>query len=202
MLCPIDHSGNRRYFLKAAGALVAGSAFMPTLKAAAASDAPAATPQHAPASQSKAKEALPMQIGILTKVFSRPTLEATLDAVQASGLDCVQLNMESAGLAAMPDEIDPGLADRIHREAAARRITIAAVQGTFNMCHPDAEFRRAGLRRLGVMAASCRRLGTSMIALCTGTRDPGDMWRRHPENDSPEAWRDMAATIREAVGIA
>jgi sugar phosphate isomerase/epimerase len=28
------------------------------------------------------------------------------------------------------------------------------------------------------------------------------MWRRHPDNDSPDAWRDMAACVREATDIA
>jgi sugar phosphate isomerase/epimerase len=28
------------------------------------------------------------------------------------------------------------------------------------------------------------------------------MWRRHPDNRSPEAWRDMAACVREAADIA
>jgi sugar phosphate isomerase/epimerase len=28
------------------------------------------------------------------------------------------------------------------------------------------------------------------------------MWRRHPDNNSPEAWRDMAACVREAAEIA
>jgi sugar phosphate isomerase/epimerase len=76
------------------------------------------------------------------------------------------------------------------------------VQGTFNMSHPDAEHRRAGLRRLGVLAAACEQLATSKIHLCTGTRDRENMWRRHGDNDSPEAWRDMAACVREAAEIA
>jgi sugar phosphate isomerase/epimerase len=186
--------GNRRHFLKVAGALCAGATFARNWQLAAA-EATAPT-------NFRPKETPTMRIGILTKVFSRPTLEATLDAVRASGLDCVQLNMESAGLATMPDDIPTALAERIARKANARGITIAAVQGTFNMCHPDSEFRRAGLRRLGVLAAACQPLGTSMIALCTGTRDPNDMWRRHPDNDSPAAWRDMSGTIREAVVMA
>jgi sugar phosphate isomerase/epimerase len=102
----------------------------------------------------------------------------------------------------MPDEISPELAGRIRREAAARRITIAAVQGTFNMSHPDAEHRRTGLRRLRVLAGACPQLGTSKIHLCTGTRDRENMWRRHPENDSPLAWQDMAACVRDAADIA
>src|ERR1017187_8788830 len=32
--------------------------------------------------------------------------------------------------------------------------------------------------------------------------DPNNMWRHHPDNDSPESWRDMAARMREATDIA
>jgi sugar phosphate isomerase/epimerase len=67
------------------------------------------------------------------------------------------------------------------------------------MCHPDPEQRRTGLRRLRVLATSCSRLGTSKIHLCSGTRDRDNMWRRHPDNDTPEAWRDMSACMREAA---
>ena len=102
----------------------------------------------------------------------------------------------------MPETISAELAGRIRREAAARGITIASVQGTFNMSHPDAEERRAGLRRLRVLAEACPGLGTSKIHLCTGTRDRESMWRRHPDNDLPAAWQDMAACVREAANIA
>jgi len=143
-----------------------------------------------------------IQIGILLGTFRGSTLESRLDAVKACGLDCVQVSLDCAGLPDMPDEIPPEVSRRIRREAAARGITIASVQGTFNMSHPDAEHRRTGLRRLRVLAEACPQLGTSKIHLCTGTRDRGGMWRRHPDNDSPEAWRDMAACVRAATEIA
>jgi sugar phosphate isomerase/epimerase len=143
-----------------------------------------------------------MQIGILLGTFKGPTLETRLDAVKACGLDCVQLSMNCAGLPLLPDEITPELIARIRREAAARGIQLASVQGTFNMCHPDAAERRAGVRRLGVLAAACPALGTSKIHICTGTRNRGGMWERHPDNNSPEAWRDMVACVGAAVEIA
>ncbi len=177
----------RRCWLKAAGALTVGATCAPTLQAAEESDKPP-TPL--------------MQIGILMGTFARPTLETRLDAVKDCGLDCVQLNMGCAGLPMMPDEIPPELVTRIRREADARGITIASLEGTFNMSHPDADHRRAGLRRLRVLAAVCKPLGTSKIHLCTGTRDPGNMWRRHADNNSPEAWRDMVSCVREATDIA
>ena len=143
-----------------------------------------------------------MQIGVLMGTFSRPTLETRLDAVTACGLDCVQLNMDCAGVPAMPEKIAPEMIARIRHEAAARKIEITSLQGTFNMSHPETEHRSAGVRRLGVLAAACKPLGTSKIHICTGTRDRGNMWRRHPDNDSPEAWRDMVNCVRAAVEIA
>ena len=186
----IPESGNlwtRRRWLKAAGALTVGATCAPTLRAGAKPDNPPAPF---------------MQIGILMGTFARPTLEARLDAVKACGLDCVQLNMGCAGLPMLPDKIPPELVTRIRREAGARKITIASLEGTFNMSHPDADHRRAGLRRLRVLAAVCQPLGTSKIHLCTGTRDPRNMWRRHVDNNSPEAWRDMVSCVREASDIA
>jgi len=143
-----------------------------------------------------------MQIGIFTKIFPRSSLRPVLDAVAATGLRCVQFNMESVGLPPMPDEIPANLAEHIRDETSARGLGIASVQGTFNMSHPDPEHRRAGLRRLRVLADACGTLGTSVIAICTGTREPENMWRHHADNDTAEAWRDMTACVREAVRMA
>ncbi len=142
-------------------------------------------------------------IGILiATTFTTGTLEARLDAAKACGLACVQMSMVCAGLPEMPDQIPAALPERIRREASARGIAIASVTGTFNMSHPDVEYRRAGLRRLRMLAEACAPMGTSSIHVCTGTRDPNNMWRRHPDNGSPESWRDMAACMREATEIA
>jgi sugar phosphate isomerase/epimerase len=143
-----------------------------------------------------------MQIGIFAKTFVRPTLDATLDAVAAHGLRCVQFNMACAGLPSMPDRIEPGVINEIRQAIDERDLRMAAVSGTFNMIHPDPEQRRIGLSRLGTLAAACHDLGTSVITLSTGTRDPDNLWRRHPDNDTPEAWRDLIVSMNEAVAIA
>jgi sugar phosphate isomerase/epimerase/pimeloyl-ACP methyl ester carboxylesterase len=143
-----------------------------------------------------------MRLGIFAKIFVRPTLAETFDAVAASGLDCIQFNYACAGLPSLPEKIPHGLAKEIAAEAAKRKITIAAVSGTFNIIDSDAAKRREGLRRLEEMAAHCAALGTSLITLCTGTRDPQDMWRHHPENDSPKAWSEMLVSLATAIQIA
>jgi sugar phosphate isomerase/epimerase len=143
-----------------------------------------------------------VRIGVFAKTFSRPSQEGVFDAVAGHGIRDTQFNMSVAGLPPMPDEIDPALADRIREDAADRNIAVVAVSGTFNMIHPDLEVRRDGLRRLGVLAGACERLGTSTVTLCTGTRDPADMWRRHPDNATPEAWRDLLDAMQEALETA
>jgi len=197
-----DPRTSRRHFLHVAGALTVGTTCGRGLLAAAGPEAAAATPQGSALSETGMNQAPLLQLGILLGTFARPTLEARLDAVKACGLDCVQVSLDCAGLPAMPEEISSELAGRIRREAAARGITIASVQGTFNMSHPEAEHRRTGLRRLRVLAEACPQLGASKIHLCSGTRDRENMWRRHPDNDLPAAWRDMAACVREAADIA
>src|SRR5918994_3645157 len=143
-----------------------------------------------------------VRLGIFAKTFSRPSPEGVFDALASHDLRETQFNMSVAGLSSLPDEIAPALADRVREAAAERNIALVAVSGTFNMIHPDAEVRRDGLRRLGVLAGACERLGTSTVTLCTGTRDPEDMWRRHPDNARPEAWRDLLATMQEALETA
>ena len=140
-----------------------------------------------------------MTIGIMAKTFVRPTLEATLDAIAAHGIRSIQFSLSCAGLPDLPDRIDPGLCDHIRHEMARRNLSMAAVSGTFNTIDPDTDQRRDGLRRLKDLASACERLGTNVITLCTGTRDPDYMWRRHPDNDAPEAWEDMITSMRRAV---
>jgi sugar phosphate isomerase/epimerase len=181
---PVHNGGrSRRDFLWLAGTVAAGTAWGQSPVKAVAPESP--------------------QIGILlATTFTTGTLEARLDGARACGLACVQMSMACAGLPEMPDQIPPELPGRMRREAAARGIAIASVTGTFNMCHPDVERRRTGLQRLRVLAEACPQMGTSAIHVCTGTRDPNSMWRRHPDNDLPESWRDMAACVREAADIA
>ncbi|HEY3441608.1 MAG TPA: sugar phosphate isomerase/epimerase family protein [Paludibaculum sp.] len=182
----ITPTPTRRDLLRLASAASAASAAVALAKEAVAS----------------AKEASP-QLGILlATTYTKGTLEERLDSARAAGLACVQISMSCAGLTDMPDQIPAALPATIRREAAARGLAIASLTGTFNMCHPDPEHRRTGLRRLRILAEACPGMGVSAIHLCTGTRDPNSMWRFHPDNSSPESWRDMAACVREAAGIA
>ena len=100
-----------------------------------------------------------MKIGIFAKTFVRPSLEATLDAVRAHELDCVQFNLACAGLPTLPDALEPATVEHIRAALAARGLQMAAISGTFNMAHPDPA-ERAKPGRLARPGGACAGLGT------------------------------------------
>jgi sugar phosphate isomerase/epimerase len=143
-----------------------------------------------------------MEVGIFARTYQRPTFEAALDAVVAHGFRHIQFNMASAGLEPLPAKITVAHTKRIQRACKERGIAIKALSGTFNMAHPDESVRTKGLQRLEVLMSVAGELGTNFVTLCTGTRDPNNMWRYHPDNASQQAWNDAMQTIGEAAEIA
>jgi sugar phosphate isomerase/epimerase len=143
-----------------------------------------------------------MDLGIFAKTFARATLDAALDAVAASGIAAIQFNMSLAGGPSLPPAIAPELAERIRTAVRARGLTMAAVSGTYNMAHPDPGVRADGAARLATLIAAAPRLGTRVVTLCTGSRDPEDMWRAHPDNATPAAWDDSLEQIAAALAVA
>ena len=143
-----------------------------------------------------------MKPGIFAKTFRRADPDAVPAAVRGHGLPVAHFHMVCTGLPPMPDAIPDALARRVAEAAAAHGVTLAAVSGTFNMIHPDPNVRRVGLKRLRVLAKACPALQVPVITLCTGTRDPEDQWRYHPDNSTPAAWRDLCRTLAKALKIA
>ena len=143
-----------------------------------------------------------MKIGIFAKTFEGSDPATVLAAVKAAGFSAAQYNMACSGLASMPDVLESGAALAVAEAAHATGIEISAVSGTYNMIHPDRALREKGHAGLEVLAARCAEMGSHLITLCTGTRDAVDQWRAHPDNNMPEAWRDLLGAMEIAIGIA
>ena len=143
-----------------------------------------------------------MRLGIFAKTFPGSDPASVLAQVRAAGFATAQYNMACSGLPPMPDEIAPAVSAAVAEASRQTGIRLCAVSGTYNMAHPDPAIRAQGLRQLEVIASTCAAMGTGLITLCTGTRDPDDQWRHHRDNGSAEAWRDMLAEMEKAVAIA
>ncbi len=148
-----------------------------------------------------------MRLGIFAKTFPGSDPATVMTAARAAGFDAVQYNMACSGLPAMPDAIPDQIIADIAAASVATGVKVVAVSGTYNMIHPDPAVRATGLRRLGVLLDRAAAMGTGMVTLCTGSRDATDQWRHHPDNQTPEAWRDLldemakACTLAEARGV-
>jgi sugar phosphate isomerase/epimerase len=140
-----------------------------------------------------------MRLGIHIGTFVQPAFEEALRAAAAHGFECIHFNFRAAGLEPMPDRVPMRLCRRIADSAADHGIALATLSATFNMIHPDRARREEGLRRLDVLAEAARPLGTRVLSLCTGTRDPDDMWRPHPDNVRPDAWGDLVESLAVAL---
>ena len=139
------------------------------------------------------------RIGAFAKIFKRPTLEDTLDAALACGFDCVQFNLSCAGLPTVPAHVDAAVRNRIAGAIRSRGITVAAISGTCNLIDRDPARRLLNFAGLGVLSEVCRETGTSVVTICSGTRDGEDMWRAHPENQSAESWQEMIHAMECAL---
>ncbi len=133
-----------------------------------------------------------MQIGLMEGTIRRETLGETLDAIVEHGVYHLQYHVSASA---------PPLAE-IRKALDARQINVAALSGTYNMIHPDVQKRKDGLNMLRSVAAACEPLGTSVITLCTGSRDADSMWRAHPDNNTESAWRVLVDSMEQALEVA
>ncbi|MBM2618611.1 sugar phosphate isomerase/epimerase [Actinoplanes sp. LDG1-06] len=134
-----------------------------------------------------------LSLGIFARTFVRDTPAEVAGAVGAAGYRLAHWNFAAIGLPTLTFDIDRF--GEVHRSFDAAGIGIPSVSGTFNVIHPDVELRERqtaeAVRLIGLVPL----LGADVVTLCTGTRDPENMWRAHPGNTDPDAWTDLRKTL-------
>jgi sugar phosphate isomerase/epimerase len=89
----------------------------------------------------------------------------------------------------------------------SRGLVLWSLSATSNAVHPDLERRHRDTARARGLIGRCAGLGTRILTVCTGTRDPEDCWRWHVANRDVDAWRDLRRTLdsllphAEAAGV-
>jgi sugar phosphate isomerase/epimerase len=144
------------------------------------------------------------ELGIFARTFPRPSAAAVADAVAAAGFGLVQLNLSAIGLPTIPrgaelDELD---LSAIGRAFSGRGVAVWGVSATFNLIHPDHDRRHRDVAAAADYICRAGELGTRFVTLCTGTRDPDNMWRQHPDNSSAAAWRDLRTGLDHLLAAA
>jgi sugar phosphate isomerase/epimerase len=144
-----------------------------------------------------------MQLGIFAKTFDRPDVASCLQAVADAGIPATQFNLSVAGLPTLPDgPVPDDVVDTIRIAADQAGVALTAISGTFNTAHPDPAHRQIYLARFPHLCAVARDLQIGIVTLSSGSRDPQDMWRWHPDNTAPQAWADSRTTLQALATLA
>jgi sugar phosphate isomerase/epimerase len=143
-----------------------------------------------------------VELGIFARIFPRPTATEVAAAVASAGFGATQLNLSSMGLPTLPVP-DSGIDFRsIEAAFSFHGVRIWGLSSTYNMAGRDALRRGADTVRASALIERAPELGTEVVTLCTGSRDPDDMWRRHPDNDAPDTWADFRASLEILLAAA
>jgi len=144
------------------------------------------------------------QLGIFARVFPVGPAADVARSIAGAGYTVAQLNLRSIGLPTIPAPdgwtgIDP---ERVRADFAAAGVSCWGVSCSYNMAHPDASVRKAETAAAIELIRHARGFGASAVTLCTGSRNPENMWAFHPDNASKAAWRDMRAELDALIAAA
>jgi sugar phosphate isomerase/epimerase len=148
-----------------------------------------------------------MYPAIFARTYPFTNAAEVFAAAAADGYRGVQFNLVCAGLPTLPGLLPEGLAEKIKQQSQVYGIALAALSGTYNMAHPDPNLRASSRNALGNVIEAARRMGAPVVTLCTGSRDPDDMWKHHPDNQGASAWSvlrselDFVLPLAEAAGV-
>lgn len=151
-----------------------------------------------------------MKTGICTTDFKTMPCEQLFSRIAEIGFETVQLAFASVAECGytpdesieIPESVDPAVVKLIRETAGRYGLEISAVNGTFNMTHPDKVVRDEGIRRWRGFVEAVNGLGVKYISLCSGTRSRVSLWSYHPDNMNEDAWSDMIATVSACTAIA
>jgi len=133
--------------------------------------------------------------------------------IKSHGFECVQFSFvsilemleaefEPTGEIEIPVEIADTVIGLVKSCAAKYNIAVPAINGTFNMTHPDKSVRDEGVKRLEVLCRAASKIGAGFITLCSGTRLRENLWGYHKDTSQPDAWADFIDAARQTVKIA
>jgi sugar phosphate isomerase/epimerase len=135
------------------------------------------------------------RLGIFARTFPRQTPEEVAGAVARAGYALAHWNFAAVGRSTLAGDVGRAEVAAVRRAFDRAGVAIPSVSATFNLIHPDPERRAAQTEQAVRLIGLVPELGAEVVTLCSGTRDPDDMWRAHPQNLAEDAWTDLRRTL-------
>jgi sugar phosphate isomerase/epimerase len=140
-----------------------------------------------------------MTPGIFSRTYPSADFAEVLARAAADGFGALQLNLSSFGMESLPGRLDAAALRAGRALARQHGIGLAALSGTWNMAHPDPDYRAAMRPRFAMVLEAAALLEVRVVTLCTGSRHAANMWEAHPDNAGPEAWADLCGELAPAL---
>ncbi|WP_173010016.1 TIM barrel protein [Mycolicibacterium sp. P9-64] len=139
----------------------------------------------------------PVPLGAFARIFHVQTAVQLAEAFQVLALTEVQLNLSTFGFPTIPTEVEisSGDLEGIGDDLAAAGLTLWGVSATFNTADPVTSRRTDQTARAADFIARLGCTGATAATLCSGSRDPDNMWGFHPDTTSKSAWKDFRASL-------
>jgi sugar phosphate isomerase/epimerase len=135
------------------------------------------------------------RLGIFARTFRRNSPAEVADAVIGAGYALAHWNFAAIGRSTLAADVEEAQFTAVHTAFDSAGLGIPSVSGTFNMIHPDADLRRRQIEQAVRLIRLAPKLGASVVTVCTGTRDPDNMWRAHSGNTDSSAWSDLRRSL-------
>ncbi|MGK3945124.1 sugar phosphate isomerase/epimerase [Streptomyces sp. RP5T] len=135
------------------------------------------------------------ELGVFARVFPSGPPRTVATAIRAAGFTATQLNLSAVQRPTLDTTLTSQDAQGIAAAFTAAGVRIWGLSGTFNAIDPDESARQQAVEACLNVIRCAPDIGAEVVTLCTGTRDPINMWRAHTDNTSKQAWADLRATL-------
>ena len=139
------------------------------------------------------------RLGIFARIFRRETPEEVAAAVARAGYALAHWNFAAIGRSTLAGDADEAQVTAVRQAFDVAGVGIPSVLATFNVIHPDTELRTEQTAQAVRLIGLVPELAADVVTLCSGTRDPDNMWRAHPGNLAEDAWMDLRRTLDDLL---
>lgn len=152
-----------------------------------------------------------MRIGLCSTDFDRPYPARELfrriadmgyEAVQLAFCSVAECGFTASAHIEIPCSIPTEAIAAIRTAMTEYHLPVGAVNGTWNMTHPDWKIRSEGLRRFDGFLQAVTELECPIVSLCSGTRSTVQLWQYDEATACEDAWQDMSESMYSAARLA
>lgn len=134
-------------------------------------------------------------IGAFARIWQGTDLASLPGTMREAGVTACQWNFRTLGRPAIDPTVTPEDCAAIREAMHSGGVGIWGLSCTYNIADPDPGQREDMTVQALKQITYAPQLGAEVVTLCTGTRDPENMWRAHPDNAAPEAWDDAMTVL-------